>query len=49
MPALSKVLESLVKGNLEGHLKWVNGLSGSQYGFRPKRSCTSELAHAQAG
>jgi hypothetical protein len=27
----------------------VNGLPGSQYGFRPKRSCTSALAHAQAG
>jgi hypothetical protein len=49
LPALSKVLESLVKGDLEGHLKRVNGLPGSQYGFRPKRSCTSALAHAQAG
>jgi hypothetical protein len=43
------VLESLVKGDLEDHLKRVNGLPGSQYGFRPKRSCTSALAHAQAG
>jgi hypothetical protein len=43
------VLESHVKGNLEDHLKKVNGLPGSQYGFRPKRSCTSALAHAQAG
>jgi hypothetical protein len=49
LPALSKVLESLVKGDLEGHLKRVNGLPGSQYGFRPKRSCTSALAHTQAG
>jgi hypothetical protein len=49
LPALSKVLESLVKGDLEGHLKRVNGLPGSQYGFRPKRSSTSALAHAQAG
>jgi hypothetical protein len=46
---MSKVLESLVKGDLEGHLKRVNWLPGSQYGFRPKRSCTSALAHAQAG
>jgi hypothetical protein len=29
--------------------KKVNGLPGSQYGFCPKRSCTSALAHAQAG
>jgi hypothetical protein len=27
----------------------MNGLPGSQYGFRPKRSCTMALAHAQAG
>jgi hypothetical protein len=49
LPALSKVLESLVKGDLEGQLKRVNGLPGSQYGFRPKRFCSSALAHAQAG
>jgi hypothetical protein len=49
LPAMSKVLETLVKGNLEGHFRRVNGLPGSQYGFRPKRSCTSALSHAQAG
>jgi hypothetical protein len=49
LPAMSKVLESLVKEDLEGNLKRVNGLPGSQYGFRLKRSCTSALAHAQAG
>jgi hypothetical protein len=49
LPAMSKVMETLVKGDLEGHLKRVNGLPGSQYGFCPKRSCTSALAHAQAG
>jgi hypothetical protein len=27
----------------------VSGLPGSQYGFHPKRSCTSALVHAQAG
>jgi hypothetical protein len=49
LPAMSKVLESLVKGDLEAHLKRVNGLPCSQYGFRPKRSCNLALAHAQAG
>jgi hypothetical protein len=49
LPALSKVLESHVKDNLEDHLRKVNWLPGSQYGFRPKRSCTSALAHALAG
>jgi hypothetical protein len=33
LPAMSKVLESLVKGDLEAHLKRVNGLPGSQFGF----------------
>jgi hypothetical protein len=47
--AMSKVLESLVKGDLEGHLKRVNRLPGSQYSFCPKRSCTLALAHTQAG
>jgi hypothetical protein len=41
MPAMSKVLETIVKGDLEKHLKRVNGLPGSQYGFRPKRLCSS--------
>jgi hypothetical protein len=49
LPALSKVFETHVKEDLEEHLRKVNGLPGSQYGFRPKRSCTSALAHAQAG
>jgi hypothetical protein len=47
--ALSKVMETHVKENLKDHLMKVNGLPGSQHGFRPKRSCTSALAHAQAG
>jgi hypothetical protein len=47
--ALSKVMETHVKEDLEDHLRKVNGLPGSQYGFRPKRSCTSALAHAQVG
>jgi hypothetical protein len=41
---MSKVMESLVNGDLEEHLKKLNRLPGSQYGFRPKRSCTSALA-----
>jgi hypothetical protein len=49
LPALSKVMETHVKENLKDHLSKVNGLPGSQCGFRPKRSCTSALAHAQAG
>jgi hypothetical protein len=48
-PSLSKVMETHVKENLEDHLRKVNGLPGSQYGFRPKRSYTYALAHAQAG
>jgi hypothetical protein len=49
LPALSKVTETHVKENLEDHLRKVNGLPVSQYGFCPKRSWTSALAHAQAG
>jgi hypothetical protein len=49
LPAMSKILETSVKADLEEHLARVNGLPGAQYGFRPKRSCTSALAHAQAG
>jgi hypothetical protein len=39
LPAMSKVLETSVKADLESHLARVNGLPGAQYGFRPKRSC----------
>jgi hypothetical protein len=41
LSALSKVMETHVKENLKD--------PGSQYGFRPKRSCTSALAQVQAG
>jgi hypothetical protein len=44
-----QVLETSVKADLERHLARVNGLPWAQYGFRPKRSCTSALAHGQAG
>jgi hypothetical protein len=49
LPAMSKILETSVKADLEEHLARVNGLPGAQYGFLPKRSCTSALAHAHAG
>jgi hypothetical protein len=49
LPAMSKILEKSVKADLEDHLARVNGLPGAQYGFRPKRSCTTALAHAHAG
>jgi hypothetical protein len=49
LPAMSKILETSVKADLEDHLARVNGLPGAQYGFRPKRSCTTALAHAHAG
>jgi hypothetical protein len=49
LPAMSKVLETSVKADLERHLARMNGLPGAQYGFRPKRSYTSALAHAHAG
>jgi hypothetical protein len=46
---MSKVLETSVKADLERHLARVDGLPGAKYGFRPKRSCMSALAHAHAG
>jgi hypothetical protein len=49
LPAMSKILEKSVKADLEDHLARVNSLPGAQYGFRPKRSCTTALAHAHAG
>jgi hypothetical protein len=49
LPAMSKILETSVKADLEVHLARVNSLPGAQYGFRLKRSCTTALAHAHAG
>jgi hypothetical protein len=49
LPAMSKILEKSVKADLEEHLARVNGLPGAQYGFWPMRSCTTALAHTQAG
>jgi hypothetical protein len=48
LPALSKVLEAVVKADLESHLARVGALPNSQFGFRPGRSCTAALATAQA-
>jgi hypothetical protein len=38
-----------VKGDLDKHLAATNALSGSQYGFRKGRSCTTALGNAHAG
>jgi hypothetical protein len=46
LPAMSKILVMSVKADLEDHLARVNSLPGARYGFRPKRSCTTALAHA---
>jgi hypothetical protein len=43
---MSKILEGVVKQDLEKHLAVVNGLPTSQHSFRPGRSCTTALASA---
>jgi hypothetical protein len=43
---MSKVLEVVVKEDLELHLSQNNGLPTTQYGFRKGRSCTTALASA---
>jgi hypothetical protein len=45
---MSKVMEIIVKSDLETHLAAVNGQPSSQHGFRPKRLCGSALAYALA-
>jgi hypothetical protein len=49
LPALSKVLETLVKADLKQHLAEVGGLPPTQYGFRPGRSSATALGAAHAG
>lgn len=49
LPAMSKIIETLVKVDLENHLAATNALPGSQHGFRAKRSCTTALGHAHLG
>jgi hypothetical protein len=46
--ALSKVLETVAKEDLEAHMAANNILPTSQHGFRRGRSCTTALATAHA-
>ena len=48
LPALSKILELVVKSDLVKHLKEVNGLPNSQFGFRTGRSTTGAISSAHA-
>jgi hypothetical protein len=48
LPAMSKVLETVVKADLEAHLSKTNAHPSSQHGFRPGHSTTDALASAQA-
>ena len=41
-----KLLESIIRDNIESHLKSNNLLSDHQFGFREGRCCTSQLLHA---
>jgi hypothetical protein len=47
--ALSKVLDTSVNSDLDRHHAKVNNLPNAQHRFRPRRSCTTALAHAHAG
>jgi hypothetical protein len=46
LPAISKVLEVVVKNNVWDHLTATGAIPTTQHGFRPKRSCTLALAAA---
>jgi hypothetical protein len=48
LTALSKVLEAIVKEDLELHLNNVGALPNTQHGFRQGRSCMTALAAAHA-
>jgi hypothetical protein len=48
LSALSKILEGIVKYDLEKYLAAVNGLPKCQFGFRSRRGCTTALGTAQA-
>jgi retron-type reverse transcriptase len=48
LTALSKVLEVVVKEDLEAHLDNLGALPNTQHGFRQGRSCTTALATAHA-
>ncbi|QQP58351.1 Uncharacterized protein FKW44_003639 [Caligus rogercresseyi] len=50
LPALSKVLEIIVKSDLEEHLAKTEALPNTQFGFRKGRSTTAAMAtHMQSG
>jgi hypothetical protein len=49
LPALSKIIEAVVKADLEKFLAANNILPASQFGFRRGRSCTMALGTAHAG
>jgi hypothetical protein len=49
LPAVSKILEVVLKEDMEEYLSRIDGLSTSQHGFFPNRSCTTALAAAHAG
>jgi hypothetical protein len=48
LPTMSKVLESVVKEDLEAHFAATDALPDSQFGFREERSTTIGLAAAHA-
>jgi hypothetical protein len=48
LTAMSKILETVVKSDLEEHFALVNAIPDSQWGFRPERSTTMALAAAHA-
>jgi hypothetical protein len=48
LPALSKVLEVVVKSDLERHLTAVDALPNTQFGFRTGRSSTAAITTSPA-
>jgi hypothetical protein len=46
---MSKIVETLVKSDLEGFLTATDALPRSQHGFRSGRSCTTALGNAHSG
>jgi hypothetical protein len=48
LPAVSKVLEVIVKKDVEAFINKIRALPDGQHGFRAGRSCTSALATAHA-
>ncbi|QQP39010.1 Rna-directed dna polymerase from mobile element jockey-like protein, partial [Caligus rogercresseyi] len=48
LPALSKILETVVKTDFEIHLAKTEALPNTQFGFRRGRSTTTALATAHA-